>query len=121
MTDTAIEPPWGSGPGPTAEQRAEWARRDAVVADHDDLVPARNAAQRAEYDQIDQTQAAAEEAHQRYVHFHGNHVQDPPAHGDHCADSCPYDTDEQAKERAGRRAYAEAQEAAAWAEMEAGQ
>jgi len=112
LTDTTIEPPWGWGPGPTAEERAEWARRDAVASDHYYQVPARDAAERAEYDQIEQAERQAEEDHERYVHFNGNHVQDPPAHGEHCVDSCPYDTDEQAQQRAERHAYAEAQEAA---------
>jgi len=60
------------------------------------------------------------EAEERYVHFNGRHVQDPPAHGDWCVDSCPYDTPEQGRERAGREAYGQAREAEYAAEMEAG-
>ena len=60
------------------------------------------------------------EAEERYIHFNGHHVQDPPAHGDYCVDSCPYDTPDQARERAERAAWAEAREAE-YANAEAGQ
>jgi hypothetical protein len=40
----------------------------------------------------------AEDEDERYAHFNGEHVQDPPDHGN-CVDSCPYDTDEQAAAR----------------------
>jgi hypothetical protein len=57
----------------------------------------------------------AEDDHERHVHFNGEHVQDPPQHGD-CVDSCPYDTDEQAAERIRQREWAERREAEAAAE-----
>jgi hypothetical protein len=68
----------------------------------------------------DQQREADEE---RYVHFSGEHVQDAPQHGEHCVDSCPYDTPEQARAREETRVYVEAREAeqaAEYAGMEAG-
>lgn len=62
--------------------------------------------------------SGTDEDMERYIHFHGRHVQDPPAHGDQCADSCPYDTPAQARERAELAAYAEAREAECAAEYE---
>jgi hypothetical protein len=44
---------------------------------HDSHVPARSAAERAEYDQIDLAAARAAEARERDYHFYGAHVQDP--------------------------------------------
>ena len=66
---------------------------------------------RDEYDRQEETGREMAEAEERYIHFNGHHVQDPPAHGDYCVDSCPYDTPEQAQERAERAACAEAREA----------
>jgi len=88
--------PWGYEP--TAEERAAWARRDAAASDHNYQVPARDAAERAAYDQIEQAERLAGKAHQRDVHFNGHYPTDPYIeHGEHCVDFCPYDTGEQAR------------------------
>jgi hypothetical protein len=120
MTDQQAEVPWRE---PTAEERAADERSEAASSDRYYHVPARDAAERAEYDRQEATEAADAEAEERYIHFNGHHVQDPPAHGDWCTDSCPYDTPEQARERAEREACVQAREDEYAAEMamEAGQ
>ena len=94
MTDQQPEVPWGE---PAPEQQASYERYEAANSDRYYNVPARSPEMRAEYDR-----------------------QDPPAHGDYCVDSCPYDTPDQARERAERAAWAEAREAE-YANAEAGQ
>ena len=118
MTDQQAEVPWGE---PTPEEQAADERYEAAASDRYYNMPARDAAERAEYDAQEVVEAEMAEAGERYIHFNGHHVQDPPAHGDYCVDSCPYDTPEQARERAEREAYVQAREAAEYADMEAGQ
>ena len=62
----------------------------------------------------------AREDEELYVHFNGEHAQDPPAHGEHCITSCPYDSPEQAQQRAAAIASAEAAREAAHAGMGGG-
>ena len=95
-------------------------RYEAAASDRCCNVPARLPEMRAEYDRQEVVEREMAEAEERYVHFNGHHVQDPPAHGDYCVDSCPYDTPDQARERAERAAYAEAREAE-YGNVEAGQ
>ena len=118
MTATAIE--IRNQEQDAGEEQAADERYEAAAGDRYCNVPARSPEMRAEYDRQEETEREMAEAEERYIHFNGHHVQDPPAHGDHCADSCPYDTPDQARERAERAAYAEACEAE-YADMEAGQ
>ena len=120
MTDQQPEVPWGE---PAPEEQAADERYEAAAGDRYCNVPARSPEMRAEYDRQEETEREMADAEERYIHFNGHHVQDPPAHGDYCVDSCPYDTPDQARERAEmaeRAAYAEACEAE-YADMEAGQ
>jgi hypothetical protein len=90
-------------------------------SDRYDNVPARDAAARAEYDRQEEAGRETEEAGERNVHFFGRHPTDPYAgHGDHCVDSCPYDTPGQARAREKTRACVEAAREAGYAEAEAG-
>ena len=115
MTNGPDEPPWSQ---PTAEEHAEYARREAAADHRYHHIPARDPAERAEYDRQEAVDAAADEAEERFIHFHGRHVQDPAVPHGNCVDYCPYDTPEQARERAERRAWAEAMEAGYAAEHE---
>lgn len=117
MTDQQPEVPWGE---PAPEQQASYERYEAANSDRYYNVPARSPEMRAEYDRQEEAERVVADAEERYVHFNGHHVQDPPAHGDYCVDSCPYDTPDQARERAERAAWAEAREAE-YANAEAGQ
>jgi hypothetical protein len=92
----AADSPWEPF---TPAELEEMARRSAVLLRHDNHVPARSAAERAEYDQIDLAAAHAAEAAERDYHFYGAHVQDPCVPHEDCFYSCPYDTPEQARAR----------------------
>lgn len=74
MTNGPDEPPWSE---PTAEEQAEYARREAAADNRYHHVPARDPAERAEYDRQEAAEAAAEAAEERFIHFYGFHVQDP--------------------------------------------
>jgi hypothetical protein len=95
----------------TPEELAEMGRRADVADRHDHQVPARDAAERAEYDRIDQERQELAEWEARDIHFHGRHVQDQYIeHQERCEYSCPYDTPEQAAERRELAARAERNE-----------
>jgi hypothetical protein len=106
MANGPDEPPWAE---PTAEEQAEYARRHSAAHNRHYHVPARDPAERAEYDRQEAAEAAAEAAEDRFIHFHGIHVQDSDVEHGNCVDSCPYDSTEQAEERA--RLWACAEEA----------
>jgi hypothetical protein len=66
-------------------------------------------------------EAEAEAAHERNIHFNGHYPTDPYIeHGEFCIDSCPYDTPEQAQERAESFRRAEEARYAAERELEPG-
>jgi hypothetical protein len=110
----ATDSPWQPF---TPAELEEMPRQSAVLLRHDHHVPARSAAERAEYHQIDLAAEQAAEAGERNYHFYGAHVQDLCVpHGD-CLYSCPYDTPEQAR---ARWRLAERKETARAAEPEAG-
>ena len=118
MTDQQPEVPWGES---TPEQQASYERYEAAHSDRYYNVPARSPEMRAEYDRQEEAEREIEAAEERNIHFFGHYPTDPYVeHGEYCVDSCPYDTPEQARERAGLIAHAEAQEAE-YAGMEAGQ
>jgi hypothetical protein len=101
----------------TPEETAAYYHHQADVADHDSHLPARGPEQREAYDEIDQWRAEAEEADARRDHFEGIYTGYAP-HDVQCEDGCPYETPEQARERA--EAFYQAEEArAADLEMEA--
>jgi hypothetical protein len=119
MTNAPDEPPWGNVEY-TPEEQAAHARYEAAADDRYYNVPARSPEERAEYDRQEENEREMEADHERYVHFNGIHSADPDVEHGSCVDSCPYDTPEQAEERAAMRAWVERQEAAYAAELEAG-
>jgi hypothetical protein len=116
--DPEPEPPWG--PPPSAEQLAEWALQDAIDADHDTMVPARDQAEREAYDQIEERAAVREEAAERHHHFHGTWVSDIPPHEYQCEDGCVYETGAERDERIAMEDRIAELEAEAAAELDEG-
>ena len=86
MTDQQPEVPWSE---PAPEEQASYERYEAAASDRYYNVPARSPEMRAEYDRQEVAGREMAETEERYIHFNGHHVQDPPAHGDYCVDSCP--------------------------------
>jgi hypothetical protein len=110
------EVPWAES---TPEETAAYYQHQADQADHDSHMPARSPEQQATYDEIDRGRGAAEEADARRDHFEGIYTGYAP-HDVQCEDSCPYETPEQAQERAEMFHQAEEARAAQQREMEAG-
>jgi hypothetical protein len=112
------EVPWGE---PTPEQAAAYARYEQAASDRYYNVPARTPELREEYDLQEEAERQDRAGEERFIHFNGTHVADPAVPHGNCVDFCPYDTPEQAAERAAARDWVERQEELYAAEMEAEQ